>query len=138
LDLLSISSSSLFKSLLNLISYILLYPKELATFVAKSSSSKLFPSNNILCLLTISPSLWCIYFFTTTFLFLLKNKSAGGISLVGIGVRSPMNITSALGFPLVNCNGVIASMGLSIFVDHFFPVPSVFDLSGEDSGLSSP
>jgi hypothetical protein len=49
-----------------------------------------------------------------------------------------MNITSTLGFPLVNYNGVIASMGLPISVDNYFPSPSIVDLSGQDNGLSSP
>jgi hypothetical protein len=49
-----------------------------------------------------------------------------------------MNIASALGFPLVNCNGVKDSMGLPFFVDNCFLVPSIVNLSGEDSGLSSP
>jgi hypothetical protein len=49
-----------------------------------------------------------------------------------------MNITSALGFPLVNRNDMIASMGLSISMDNLFSAQSIVDLSGEDSGLSSP
>jgi hypothetical protein len=49
-----------------------------------------------------------------------------------------MNITFALGFPMVNCNGVIASMGLPIFLDSCFLAPSITDLSCEDSALSSP
>jgi hypothetical protein len=49
-----------------------------------------------------------------------------------------MRIASVLEFPLVNCNGVITSMGLSISVDNYFPASSVVDFSGEDDGLSSP
>jgi hypothetical protein len=53
-------------------------------------------------------------------------------------MRSPMNIASALGFPLVNYNGVIASMVMPISVDHCFSDPSIVDLSSEDHGLSFP
>jgi len=53
-------------------------------------------------------------------------------------VKSLMNITSVLGFPFMNCNGMIASMGLSISVDHYFPAPSIVGLLGEDNVLFSP
>jgi hypothetical protein len=43
-----------------------------------------------------------------------------------------MNIASVLGFPLVNYNGVITSMGLPNSVDNYLSAPYVIDLSGED------
>jgi hypothetical protein len=49
-----------------------------------------------------------------------------------------MNTTSAFGFPLVNCNGVMNWMGLSISVDDYFPAVFVVDLSGVNIGSSSP
>jgi hypothetical protein len=49
-----------------------------------------------------------------------------------------MNTTSAFGFPLVNCNGVMNWMGLSISVDDCFPTAFVVDLSGVNNGPSSP
>jgi hypothetical protein len=49
-----------------------------------------------------------------------------------------MNISSAFGFPLVNCNGVMNWIGLAISVDDCFPAAFVVDLSGEISGPSSP
>jgi hypothetical protein len=113
-------------------------PKEPATYVEKSLSSIFCTFNNTLFFLTIAPSFWCIYLFTTTLLFLLKKKSVGVIYSIGICMISPMSITSALGFPMVNCNGVIDSMGLSIYVDNYFSYPYIVDLSCEDNGLSSP
>jgi hypothetical protein len=73
-----------------------------------------------------------------TFLFLLKKNSVGGISSIGIGVKSLMNIAFVLEFPLVNCNGVTTSMGLSISVDNCFLASLVVDFSGEDDDLSYP
>jgi hypothetical protein len=49
-----------------------------------------------------------------------------------------MNIISAFGFPLVNCNGVMNWMGLPISVNDYFLAVSVVDSSGVNSGPSSP
>jgi hypothetical protein len=49
-----------------------------------------------------------------------------------------MNTTSSFGFPLVNCNGVMNWTGLSISVDDYFLTTFVVDLSGVNSGPSSP
>jgi hypothetical protein len=108
------------------------------TYVEKSSSAKACPSNSTLCLLKVAPSLWCVSLFTTTFLFLLKKKSEGGISSIDMGVRSSMNITSACAFPLVNCNGVTNWMGLPISMDDCFSTAFLVDLTSVDNDLSSP
>jgi hypothetical protein len=105
-------------------------PSEPTTYSTKSTSSKASPSIITLCLLTTEPSFRCFYLFTTTFLFLLKNKLEGGNSSTEMGVRSSMNITSAFGFPLVNCNGVMNWMGLPISVDESGPSsPSFISVS---------
>jgi hypothetical protein len=49
-----------------------------------------------------------------------------------------MNISSAFGFPQVNCSGVMNWIGLPILVDDCFPTAFVVDLSGEINGPSSP
>jgi hypothetical protein len=95
-------------------------PSDPATYSTNSTSSKDSPSIITMCLLIIEPSFWCISLFTTAFLFLLKNKLEGRNSSTEMGVRSYMNITSAFGFPLVNCNGVVNWMGFSISMDGFF------------------
>jgi hypothetical protein len=103
-----------------------------------SNSSEASPSIITLCILTVEPSFWCIYLFTTTFLFLLKNKLEGGNSSTEMGARSSMNITSAFGFPLVNFNDVMNWMGLPILVNDNFQAASIVDSYGVNSGPSSP
>jgi hypothetical protein len=111
-------------------------PSEPTTSSAKSTSSKASPSIITLCLLTVEPSFRCISLFTTTFIFLLKKKLEGGNYSTEMSVSSSMNITSAFGFPLVNCDGVMNWMGLSISVDDCFPVAFVVDLSSEISVIT--
>jgi hypothetical protein len=49
-----------------------------------------------------------------------------------------MNIISAFGFPLVNCNSVMNWMGLSISVNDYFLAASVVYSYGVNNGPSSP
>jgi hypothetical protein len=76
-------------------------------------------------------------FLLQPFLFLLKRNSEGGISSVEIGVRSPMNTTSAIRIPLLNYRGVTDWIGLPIFVDVYFLAVSVTGLPDVDYGFSS-
>jgi hypothetical protein len=69
---------------------------------------------------------------------LLKKKLEGGIYLEKIGVRSFMNTTSTLRFPLLKCKGVIDWIGLPISVDDYFPVVSIADFLVVDNGFYSP
>ena len=71
-------------------------------------------------------------------LFLLKNKSKGGISPTEIGVRSSVNMTLALGFPWIDYKGVNDIMGLPISMDGCFFVVLVASLSGVDNDVSCP
>jgi hypothetical protein len=49
-----------------------------------------------------------------------------------------MNTTYSFGLSLVNCNGVMNRMGLSISVDNCFLTAFVVDLSGVNNGPSAP
>jgi hypothetical protein len=51
------------------------------------------------------------------FLFLLKKKSEGGISLSEMGVRSLTKIILEVGFPKLDCRGVSDVMGEAISVE---------------------
>jgi hypothetical protein len=53
-------------------------------------------------------------------LFLLKNKSEGGISSGEIGVRSLIKMTLELGFPKLYCKGVNEVIGEPISIDGCF------------------
>jgi hypothetical protein len=62
----------------------------------------------------------------------------GGISSIEIGMRSSMNTTSVLGFPLLECKGMIGLMGMPISVDGYCSTVSIIDLPGVNGGWSSP
>jgi hypothetical protein len=49
-----------------------------------------------------------------------------------------MNIISAFGFPLVNCNSAMKWMGMLISVNDYFLAASIVDSSGVNCGPSSP
>jgi hypothetical protein len=70
-----------------------------------------------------------------TFLFLLKMKSLGGNSYIEIGVKSSLDIIYGLGFPLVDCKGVMDGMGLPISLDACFRIASVFGSFDGDKGV---
>jgi len=71
-------------------------------------------------------------------LFLLKNKSEGGISLAEIGVISSIKMTSELGFLKIDGNGINVIMGLPISVDSCCSAVLVTYFSGVEGDVSYP
>jgi hypothetical protein len=71
-------------------------------------------------------------------LFLLKKKSEGGISSGEIGVRSPIKMTSELGFLKLDCNGVNEVIGVPISVDGCCSAVLATDVAGVEGDVSCP
>jgi hypothetical protein len=70
--------------------------------------------------------------------FFLKKNSQGGISSGEIGVRSPIKMTSELGFLKLDCNGVNEVIGVLISVDGCFSVVFATDVVGVEQDVSFP
>jgi hypothetical protein len=70
--------------------------------------------------------------------FLLKKNSKGGISSGEIGVRSPIKMTSELGFPKLYCKGVNEIIGEPISLDSCFLALLAAEVDGVEIFVSCP